>query len=222
MEVQNAIFSIRAKFDNFVFCAFDHQILFGTPSYGKFEPFKCFEVNHYEMCDLFCGLFYIVKSISTNVNTKKGVLCKKSNVLSYFWEIVNESNKKMICFSIEQNSNICYKYDFKISHFNDTVFSIGNLAISCLKLSEKSQTITQHVLNLDLDQILKFRKEDCLKMFLRSQKQNFHLSSIEEHEIYLQIFYHLDVIVAIHNIKSLYNNDLNLTHKNIDTMLSCQ
>ena len=76
------------------------------------------------------------------------------------------------------------------------------------------------ILTFDLDQILKFKNETSIHTFLKKHAHDFDLSAIEVHAIGLLIYYHLDIIVAIHTIKSLYNPVLSLTHKNIDYMLS--
>ena len=57
--------------------------------------------------------------------------------------------------------------------------------------------------------------------FLRRKDNAFDLNFSEVHSLSLLIYYHLDLLVAIHNMKSLYNPSLNITHRNIDMMLSC-
>ena len=72
----------------------------------------------------------------------------------------------------------------------------------------------------ELEFILKFKEESKIATFLKTL-ESFNLSAFEVHSLSMLIFYHLDIIIAIHNIKSLYNPTLSITQKNIETMLSC-
>ena len=127
-----------------------------------------------------------------------------------------------IKFFIKQASNISYEVLLTAFEFNDLILLLGNLILPSLLLPEGINEVFAKLITLDLDQILKLRNEKAILTFLESQIQNFNFSRKEIHHILILVHYHLDVIVAIHNIKSLYNPSLNLTLKNIDLMLSCK
>lgn len=221
MEIQKALISVQSKIKDICFGTFRHKIVFGKLCNEKFEEFKCFELSLSELSEIFCGLFQIVKAISTN-SENEGNLCKKSSQASYAWKVSINSGIVLIQFFIKQASTINFEVSLNTLEFNDLILLLGNLILPSLVLPEGAHEVFVRIINLDLDQILKFRNENAIKTFLEKHLQDFNLSRKDMHHVLILVHYHLDVIVAIHNIKSLYNPSLNLTLKNIDRMLSCQ
>ena len=221
MEFKNAILCVPTKLEEIVICAFKHKIVFGKDNNEKFEATECFELNHYQYCELFRGLFGIIKAYSRNTSETKGLFCKKCSTISYTWEILNPGIEATIKLVVENNSKQGYQIILSILEFNDLVLLLGNLILPSLNLNESANSVFRLILCFDLDQILKFKKEDYITNLLREKKQHLSLSEIEIHRIAILVHYYLDIIVAIHCIKSLYNTDLNITQKNIELMLSC-
>ena len=221
MEIANAIICVQSKIQDIVFSSFRHQIVFGKLSNEKYEELKCFQFSVSELSEIFCGLFQIIKAVSTSIENE-GDLCKKTSQLKYAWKVSNTLGVPSIKFFIKQASNISYEVLLTAFEFNDLILLLGNLILPSLLLPEGINEVFAKLITLDLDQILKLRNEKAILTFLESQIQNFNFSRKEIHHILILVHYHLDVIVAIHNIKSLYNPSLNLTLKNIDLMLSCK
>ena len=221
MEITKAIISVQSKIQSIVFCCFTHKIVFGIPRDEKYEDFKCFEFCVSQLSEIFCGLFQIIKAVSTSTENE-GDLCKKTSQVAYAWQVSNSSGSASIKFFIKQGSNIRFEVYFNALEFNDLILLLGNLILPSLVLSEATNEAFVKIVSLDLDQILKLRNEKAIQAFLENHKDTFNLSQKETHHVLILVHYHLDVIVAIHNIKSLYNPSLNLTLKNIDLMLSCK
>ena len=199
MEIKNAFINISSKIEGIRFCAFDQQIVFGKCQLEKFDEKKCFLIEIPEIPELFTALFHIVKTFST-VKEGDGILLKTT-----------------------KNDQLFYELQLSILQFNDLIFLLGALILPSLNLKEKTLKIFSLILDLELDQILKFRQSKLLNQFLdKFKKVDEPLSAIEIHFTAILIQYHLDILVAIHCIKSLYNVDLNITNKNIEFMLSCQ
>ena len=222
MEFKNAILCVPTKLEEIVICAFKHKIVFGKEKNEKFELDECFEFNHYQYCDVFRGLFGIIKAYSRSTNDTKGLFCKKSATLSYTWEIVfNAESDPSIQLIVEKNSEKGYQIILSILAFNDLVLLLGNLILPSLNFNESANSVFRLILRFELDQILKLKQEECITNVLKEKKQLLSLSEIDIHRISILVHYYLDVIVAIHCIKSLYNTDLYITQKNIELMLSC-
>lgn len=224
MEFKNAILCVPTKLEDIVMCAFKHKIVFGKDQNDKFESNECFELNHHQYCEVFRGLFSIVKAYSQKRNTSeaRGVFCKKSSTIAYTWEILfNPEIDPSIKLVVENNSKKGYQIILSILDFNDLVLLLGNLILPSLNLNESANLVFRFILSFELDQILKFKKEAYIINVLSERKQHLSLSETEIHRISILVHYYLDIIVATHCIKSLYNTELNLTEKNIELMLSC-
>ena len=195
--------------------------MFGVLKDDNFEDGKCFEFSLSDICELFCGLFYIVKGFTKSDCENEGSLCKKSNEVSYVWRIENVNDETVIILTNKNCETITSQLSLTIPEFNDAVYLLANLILPCLNLKEKEFKIFQLILTLDLEQILKFKNDTLIHSFLNRKDGAFDLTSIEVHSISILIYYHLDLLVAIHNLKSLYNPGLNITHQNINMMLSC-
>ena len=214
------LFRIASKTNNLTFCAFNQKLVFGLMKNEKFEDGRYFEFSLNEICDLFCALFYIVKGFTKPNSELEGILCKKNGTLSYVWQI--EKNTETSIKLSHMNENCAtYELFLTIPDFNDAVLLLGHLILPCLNLKEKEYKVFQLILTLDLEQILKFKNESLITVFLSHKDNAFDLNTLEMHSLSLLIYYHLDILVAIHNVKSLYNPSLNITHRNIDMMLSC-
>ena len=159
--------------------------------------------------------------LSTN-SENEGNLCKKSSQASYAWKVSKHSGNALIQFFIKEGSNIRFEVFFNALEFNDLILLLGNMFLPSLVLPEGANEAFIKIISFELDQILKFRNEKAIQTFLENHLVHFNLSRKNIYHILILVHYHLDVIVAIHNIKSLYNPSLNLTLKNIDRMLSCQ
>ena len=208
MEIGKAIISVQSKIQDIVFSTFRHKIVFGKPLNEKYEELKCFEFSVAELSEIFCGLFQIVKAVSTNTENE-GDFCKKSVQVTYAWKV--SMGPTLIKFFIKQIANISFEVKFNALEFNDLIFLLGNLILPSLVLTEGANEAFIKITSLDLDQILKLRNEKAIQTFLENHKAAFNLSQLEIHHTLILIHYHLDVIVAIHNIKSLYNPSLNLS-----------
>lgn len=215
----DAIFSIGSKSCEVTVSAFEKKLCFGPLKQNRFEAGQFFEIALNDVFDFFCALFYIVKSFTTKIEAN-GLLIQKTAEMKYTWRTLNKENF-VIAFNVETNETIQYQIEMTLLQFNDILFLISNLLIYCLTISCKERLMFQKILQLNLDQILKFKTETILAKYLQEQRTSFDLTEIEMYRYCLLIFYNLDVIVAIHNIKSLYNPALSVTQKNINQMLSC-
>ena len=221
IDIEKAIVSVQSKIKDIVFSTFRHKIVFGKASNEKYEEFKCFEFSLSELSEIFCGLFQIVKALSTS-SENEGDLCKKTTQLIYSWKVSNNSGQPSIQFLIKKEFKIIFEVFFNALEFNDLILLLGNMILPSLVLPEGANEAFIKIISFELDQILKFRNEKAVRTFLETHMEPFNLTRKELHHVLILVHYHLDVIVAIHNIKSLYNPSLNLTLKNIDLMLSCQ
>ena len=221
MEISKAIICVQSKIQDIVFSSFRHQIVFGKPYNEKYEELKCFQFSVSELSEIFCGLFQIIKSVSTSIENE-GDLCKKTSQVTYAWKVSNTLGVPLIKLLLKQGSTISFEVSLSALEFNDLILVLGNLILPSLLLPEGTNEAFTKIISLDLDQILKLRNEKAIHTFLEGKMDYFNLSRKEIHHVLILVHYHLDVIVAIHNIKSLYNPSLNLTLKNIDLMLSCQ
>ena len=223
MEIKNAFINISSKIEGIRFCAFDQQIVFGKCQLEKFDEKKCFLIEIPEIPELFTALFHIVKTFST-VKEGDGILLKKrSSDITYLWKVAKCNEEAQVFLKTTKNDQLFYELQLSILQFNDLIFLLGALILPSLNLKEKTLKIFSLILDLELDQILKFRQTKLLNQFLdKFKKVDEPLSAIEIHFTAILIQYHLDILVAIHCIKSLYNVDLNITNKNIEFMLSCQ
>jgi len=220
MELNKSILCVHSKAKDIFYAAYDHKVIFGTAENSQFEK-ASFTILNSEICDLFCGLFGIVKALSNNQGGAEDVLLKKSENISYMWLITKRNNQNEIHFQYIDSKELIGEITFDVNQFNDCLFLIGNLFLPSLNLDEKTFEIVNFMLTMDLDQILKFRNQQNLTKFLEFHKKNFQFNAFEHYRMSFTMFYHLDVIVAIHNIKSLYNSDISIMVKNIDNMLSC-
>lgn len=220
MKVNEAIFSITAK-SGLIFSVFIHKIVFGYTKDNCFEE-KCFVIDLNKICEVFCAFFQIVKNY-TQKKKSKGVLCKLSNTVQYHWELAIQNESTIITLtSIMNDSNDSnFELNLSILEFNDCVLILSNLILTARNLAEKEVQVFSKILNMELDQILKFKNEKMIFTFLKMHEKDFLLSSIETHNVSLLIQYHLDILVAINTMKSLYNAHLSTTQSNIDVMLSC-
>ena len=222
METKNSLLKIHSKIQSLLFCAFVNKIVFGKCEEDKFVNRKYFEIIINEIAEVFCALFYIVKAFSTKSDAS-GVLCKKSEILLYTWEVNHKNNEVIIALKISENNETKFELSISILEFNDLVFLLGNLILPSLNLKGHTQKAFQMISEMDLDQINKLKQEKQMKKFFDDfVKKIGDVSQFEAHCISILTQYHLDVIVAIHCIKSLYNNDLNITNTNINLMLSCK
>ena len=220
IEIEKAIICVQSKIKDIVFSIFRHKIVFGKVSSEKYEEFKCFVFPLSEQSEIFCALLQIVKALSTS-SENEGDLCKKTAQVTYAWKVSYNAQEPLIKFFIKQESSISFEVLFNALEFNDLILLLGNLILPSLLLTDGANEVFLRIITLDLEQILKLRNENAILRFLESHKDAFNLSGKEIHHVSILVHYHLDIIVAIHNIKSLYNPSLNLTLKNIDLMLSC-
>ena len=221
MESEKALISVQSKIKDMCFCTFRHKLVFGQLYDEKYEEFKCFEFSLSQLSEIFCGLFQIVKALSTS-SENEGDLCKKGSQVSYRWKVSINSGIPTIELFIKQELSVNFQVFLNPLEFNDLILLLGNLILPSLVLPEEANEAFVKIIQLDLDQILKFRNEKAIQTFLENHLVHFNLSRKNIYHILILVHYHLDAIVAIHNIKSLYNPSLNLTLKNIDLMLSCQ
>ena len=222
MHFKNALFKIVSKIQTLVFCAFFNKIAFGKSDEEKFEEKHHFEININEISEVFCALFYIVKAFSTLKDTT-GTLLKKSDTIEYVWEVHLKKKDPLIFLRIFDTEQMTYELSMTIFEFNDMVFLLGNLILPALNLKTNEQRAFQLISEMDLDQINKLKQEKTLKQFFNELRHKIeNISEFEIHCTSILTQYHLDTIVAIHCIKSLYNSELNITTKNINLMLSCK
>ena len=223
MNFSSAILYIPTKCEDIVIAAFDHKVVFGRNCGQKFETLQCFEINHNHVCEVFRGLFYIIKAYSKNSSDTNGSLCKKSASILYTWKIEPSiGNEPTILLIIQNNGNECYKLSLTIVHFNDIVLLLGNLILPSLNLSESANSVFEFILQLELEHLLQLKNAKSIDNLLLKNKNLLGLTQIEIHRISILVYYHLDVIIAIHTTKSLYNPELSLIHKNIDLIVSCK
>lgn len=215
------LFRITSKTNNLTFCAFYQKVVFGVFEDDTFKDNAYFEFNLNDICDLFCGLFYIVKGFTKPNTELKGTLCKKNENLYYEWEIDKHMDGPIIKLRHKNQDCITFEQCLTVPDFNDVVLLLGHLILPSLNLKDKEYKVFKLILTLDLEQILKFKNEAMIITFLSRKDNSFDLNFIEVHSLALLIYYHLDLLVAIHNLRSLYNPALNITHRNIDMMLSC-
>ena len=222
MESKNSLLKIHSKIQSLLFCAFVNKIVFGKSEDDKFVNNKYFEININEISEVFCGLFYIVKAFSTKSDAS-GLLSKKSESLFYKWEVKHQNKDAIIELLIYEANERKYQLSISILEFNDLVFLLGHLILPSLNLTGYTQRAFELISEMDLDQINKLKQEKQMKRFLDDFIKNIgDVSQFEANCIKILTQYHLDVIVAVHCIKSLYNNDLNITNSNINLMLSCK
>jgi len=220
VNLKEAIFCVNAKSCDVSVCAFNKKLCFGPASEDNtLKNLKYFEIRLNDITDFFCALFYIVKSFTTKTGSN-GLLCSKNETVNYKWQTINDDSFN-IQFIIFKNGVEEFKLELSILQFNDILFLISHIILHCLSISIKETYIINNIILLDLDQLLQFKNETTLLNFLNQHKLDFDLNFVEIHQFSLWIFYNLDIIIAIHNIKSLYNPSLAITHKNIDKMLSC-
>ena len=155
MEIGKAIISVQSKIQDIVFSTFRHKIVFGKPLNEKYEELKCFEFSVAELSEIFCGLFQIVKAVSTNTENE-GDFCKKSVQVTYAWKV--SMGPTLIKFFIKQIANISFEVKFNALEFNDLIFLLGNLILPSLVLTEGANEAFIKITSLDHDQILKLRK----------------------------------------------------------------
>jgi len=218
MKTSESLCCILGKND-IVFCAFVHLIVFGKINNGEFVENQFFKFSLNKICQLFCAFFKLIKSFSKKDFTASGFLCDRSETM-YKWKLQNNSDAQIV-LSIEINDTSIFELHLSICDFNDIILLASHMILPCLNLKTKEFSVLQLLITADLDQILKLKSEKAVKTFLESHQNNFALSNIEYYNISLIISYHLDIIVAINTMKSLYNQSLNITHQNIDMMLSC-
>ena len=221
MAAVKELFRITSKTKNLTFCAFYQKIVFGVLQNDTFEEATSFQFNLNDICDLFCGLFYIVKGFTKPNAELQGTLCKKNEQFFYLWQIDKNHDGPLIKFKHKNQDRITFELCLTIPDFNDVVLLLGHLILPCLNLKDKEYKVFELILSLDLEQILKFKNDAMIITFLRRKDNAFDLNFSEVHSLSLLLYYHLDLLVAIHNMKSLYNPSLNITHRNIDMMLSC-
>ena len=223
MDTNCAILTINSKIDGLKFCAFDQKIVFGTPHHDIFEESNSFEVKLNDLPLTFQAFFYIVKSAYTADATTQGAFLKKSDLLFYTWEIIKDSKGPIVLLFAKANDTILYKLQLSILQFNDVVLLLSMLILPALNVKDNVLSAFKSILALDLEQIIKLKCEKELRLFLTNyHKEHNFLSELDIHCISLLAHYHLDILVAIHNIKSLYNSNLSITKQNIDMMLSCE
>jgi len=219
MKTNKSFCSILGK-NGLVFCAFLHQIVFGKVENDDFVENQYFEFSLNKICELFCAFFNLIKAI-TNKNFKaNGLLCLK-DTCQYQWKLHQENDDTIIILSIECNQKTTLQLNLTICDFNDVILLVSHLILPCLNLKDKETFVIQNILTLDLDQLLKLKNDKAIHVFLKNHEKEFDLTNIEAYNCTLLISYHLDVIVAIHNVKSLYNSDICIMVKNIEIMLSC-
>ena len=90
MESEKALISVQTKIKELCFCTFRYKVVFGKLYNEKYEDFKCFEFCLSELSEVFCGLFQIVKALSTNTDNE-GDFCKKSSQVTYEWKVSSNS-----------------------------------------------------------------------------------------------------------------------------------
>ena len=78
---------VSAKTNNLTFCALNQKIVFGVISTETFDENQCFMFQLCDLCQLFCGLFFIVKAFTKANSDLSGILCKKSDGFVYLWEV---------------------------------------------------------------------------------------------------------------------------------------
>ena len=158
IDIDKAIVSVQSKIKDIVFSTFRHKIVFGKASNEKYEEFKCFEFSLSEMSEIFCGLFQIVKALSTS-SENEGDLCKKTTEVIYSWKVSKHSGNALIQFFIKEGSNIRFEVFFNALEFNDLILLLGNMILPSLVLPEGPNEAFVKIISLDLDQILKLRNE---------------------------------------------------------------
>lgn len=219
MKLDESFCCIFSKND-LVFCAFLHHIIFGKVENSEFKKNQYFQFSLNNICELFCAFFKIVKAYTQKDFKAEGQLCHHADC-KYSWKLQNDNENIIIVFSIEVNGNSTLELSLSIIQFNDLVLLTSHMILPCLHLKNKETFVIQFILSLDLNQILSFKKKSLVSTFLKSHQAEFDLTSMEVYNIELIISYHLDVIVAINMMQSLYNQNLTITHTNIDKMLSC-
>ena len=220
MEAKSAVLKVVSKIPDIEFCAFPHQIVFGKTENGVFKQWHYFKFSLHDVPLLFRGLFYIVKSFSIDCGGE-GLICKKVTGVLYQWKVSKVNGEQQILLYISEKDVVRFELKLSLLQFNDIVFLLGLIILPSLDLSQHGQSAFESIVELELEQILKFKQTKVLKDFLHDFKKANAVSEKEVYMISILVQYHLDIIVAIHCIKSLYNSDLNITNTNIDAMLSC-
>jgi len=219
MDTSKSLCCILGK-NGLVFCAFVHQIIFGKTENNKFIKNESFYFDLNKICELFCAFFKLIKAFTNKNFQANGKLCSNDGYF-YKWKLQEENSEVVINLSIEYQEQTTLQLQLSICDFNDIILLVSHLLLPSLGLKDKEAMVIQTILTLDLDQILKLKNDKAVNAFLKTHEKQFDLSYLESYNITLLISYHLDIIVAINTMKCLYNHNLNITHKNIDMMLSC-
>ena len=227
MELKEAFFSIRAKKPDLFISAFDHKIVFGPVNDRIYEDLKSFKIDYCNYHQLYIGLFNIVKYLAGE--TKK---CCGSIFQRYKWLIqkkgLTEPNVILYISSAEYSitddfNEQTFFISFSLTEFNDLIYLLTEVLFLSLNLSFKVLTFFIKLSKeQNLEEFQNFESKDKLQQQIKSYHHDGDWTPIDLHYATELAFYHLDVILCVHKLRTIYNIDKSITFCNIRAMMECE
>lgn len=214
MEISKAIFSVRAKKEDFYVSAFKHKLVFGQVTEGIYEEDKYFQFNFSVYHQIYIGLLPILKYLSGKSEENSGILLKYDNFL-YKWSVTKESADGYPMISFESQ---CITLNFSLEEFNDLVYLLSELCFISMDLSFQNLSIFEALSHFEINELLKFQDKKILKKQLKLFL-NDELSEMKLHFACELVFYNLDVIVLVSKLKSFFNEQKFICFLNLKRMI---
>lgn len=201
MELNKAIFSIRAKKQDLYISAFKHKIVFGLVKEEIYQEDKFFQFDFSIYHKIYIGFLPIIKFLCGESNENNGIFLKNDD-FSYKWSITKDLSNDFTTVNLKSGN---FTLTFSLEELNDLVYLISEMCLISLGLSFENLTIFENLSILDINLLLSFQNKKKLKDQIRSLANN-ELSEMQLHFACELGHYNLDVIIAVHKLRSFFNN----------------
>lgn len=110
------------------------------------------------------------------------------------------------------NSN--FKIQFSLTELNEFINTLSQILTSCLYLTEQEQLLFEYASKKEVSDILLLRDRSIAFNFIKSVFKNKRWLKYKIHNYFISLKFHLNLILLLHKLKTLYNIDLNM-HEDI-------
>jgi hypothetical protein len=221
-ENTNAYFLLSSN--SIAVCSFPGFICFGPfNTHGLLKNstfvFELFDIHH-----LFSCLVQIVSILATEDENQTKLLFDEVHVLkdqkilgNYFWSpkkvLINDVFKVAIKIGIEQNDVVTYSFYLELEDLQNFSFSLKNVIMSSFCFTEKVFNLTQKLLHLDIEVLVKLDDRDELQKVLKSDSN--YQTYVDFQQSYDFVFYYFELILIVKKLNLLQYESHRLDIKNM-------
>ena len=157
----------------------------------------------FEICDIstfYNSLLKVVKFFAGSTTLKELIQNKNETIYFLTSKQVNIT-EKFISFAIEENSTTTFEMLLSQADFNRFIEAISNVLWHCLCAKDDQLLKLKIISSLPVTNLLALKDTKKMQEFL---KKNCNDCS-ENFTIIVLFEYHLDIIIMLHNLRSLIN-----------------